>query len=382
MDLLIQKASIQDIDELLGLYVSIYGDDYPLEIGTNKKVMKSALLDPETFLWLVMRDNERGVIAGSVIFELDLEYRIGKVTGAAVNKTYQGHGIATKLIQYGTEIVLKQKNKVNSLYATSRTVNVASQAMLLNNGFAPLGIFPNARKIKTYETLTLVGMFNEGVLEKRAQVAMIPPPLKPIIEISNEVVGLENCVEETKACPIVDSNGEEDDHFEFIFAPSFVTKRFNEIFKDDKESIFYPFHKPNLIIASEKTDLEIYASFNKKDHYCVWITANERLSEHRGSFKQLMFSMKELGIFYVETLIRVDYYDTICFLLENRFIPSAIYPAMREEDGKMHDYVLMTRTMVPLDFSDASIHEKFKPYVNQYAKQWLHTNLSIVEGIE
>jgi hypothetical protein len=113
----------------------------------------------------------------------------------------------------------------------------------------------------------------------------------------------------------------------------------------------------------------------------VWITANNKISDLRDNFKKLVFAMKEIGIYYIETLVRVDYFETICFLTENRFLPSAIYPAMREEEGKMHDYVLLTRTMVPLDFSDAQIHDCFRPYVQQYAKKWVQLNLSMVEGV-
>ena len=89
--------------------------------------------------------------------------------------------------------------------------------------------------------------------------------------------------------------------------------------------------------------------------------------------------MKDQGIYYVETLVRMDYFNAICFLAENKFIPAAVYPAMREEDGYMYDYVLMTRTMVPLDFSDTQIDDSFRPYVTQYAKQWIHMNLASVE---
>ncbi len=384
MNLIIQKASSTDADELLGLYLGLYGENYPLEIGTRRKTMLKALLDPERFLWLVMRDQDKGIIAGSMIFEIDPWFRIGKVTGAAVNKKYQGYGVATRLIAYGVDIVLHEKKLVNSLYATARTASLGSQMMLIRNGFKPLGIFPNARKINSYETLALLGLFNKGILEERASVDKIPANLEPISKIVSDVVGSGINFSKVETGPPVgvEDSDEEGEDFEFIFAPHFVEKRFDECFSHDEESVFYPFHRPNMIIASEQSNLEIYASFSKKDHYCVWITANENISSHRGQFKKLMFALKEQGIYYVETLVRADYFDTICFLTENRFIPSAIYPAMRQQEGLMHDYVLLTRTMVPLDFSNATVHESFRPYINQYAKQWLHMNLSIVEGIE
>lgn len=376
MSLVIDQAKLEDINELIGLYLTIYGKDYPLEIGTNKDVMTKAILDKDSTLWLVMRDPANGAIAASCIFELDLDYKIGKITGMTVNKSYRGRGLASELIDAGIDEVLKKGKRVHSLYATSRTIEIASQKMLMSNGLKPLGIFPNARKIKHYETLTLMGIFGDGVLERRVPVEKVPPQMIPLYNAIGDVLGGEGHPEKGETCPVnqeAPDMAEED--FEYIDAPQFVEKRFNEIFKGDKESIFFPFHKPNLIISSNKCDLEIFASFSKKDHYCVLVTANNPIGDLGNQFKQLMFSMKERGIYYVETLVRADYYDIICFLLQNKFLPSALYPAMREEDGKMHDYVLLTRTMVPLDFSETHVDDCFLPFVNQYVDQWVEINL-------
>lgn len=384
MDLVIEKATLNDIDELLALYLSIYGEDYPLELGTNKSIMKRALENQDLYLWLIIRDQEKGVLAGSTIIEIDPDFKIGKVTGVTTHKAYRGKGIASQLIKYGTDQVVHQEKRVHSLYATSRTITKASQVMFLKNGYKPLGIFPNARKIKTYETLTLLGYFGEGVLERRLAAEKIPTFLKPISDVASEIIGIPKIQTNFEQCPVrLDHEAHEDDSlnggFEFISAPVFTQRRFDIVFQDDDESVFFPFHQPNLLIASVTDDLELYASFNKKDHYCVLITANQSISSLGNRFKKLLFQMKDHGIYYVETLVRIDYFNVICFLAENKFLPSAVYPAMREEDGEMYDYVLMTRTMVPLDFSETKIDDSFKPYVAQYAKQWVHMNLSSVE---
>jgi GNAT superfamily N-acetyltransferase len=378
MGLIIDRANIDDINELIGLYLTIYGKDYPLEVGTNKDVMKKHILDKDQTLWLLMRDTDSSTIAASCIFELDLEYKIGKITGMTVNRSYRGRGLAKQLLGAGIDEVLHVGKKVHSLYATSRTIEVSSQKMLIANGLKPLGIFPNARKIKHYETLTLMGIFGEGVLERRSKVERVPPQMIPLYDSIGEVLGSEGHPDTGHACPVLKSDSSievSEDDFEYIDAPMFVKKRFEETFKGDKESIFYPFHKPNLIISSEKCNLEIFASFSKKDHYCVLITANNSIRDLEDQFKQLIFSMKEKGIYYIETLMRADYYEVICFLLQNKFLPSALYPAMREEDGVMHDYVLLTRTMVPLDFSETHIDDCFLPFVNQYVEQWVEMNL-------
>ncbi len=378
-------ATTLDIEELLGLYWSSYGDDYPLALGTDKRVMYSAITDPERFYWLIIRDDQSNNIAASCIVEIDRTDKIGKVTGVTVSKKYRGHGLATEIIGAACSEVLDRREWVKSLYATSRTVSVASQTMLLANGFIPLGIFPNARKIRSYESLTLMGKFSDLALKNRAPVENLPSALVPIYEILDERVGVKSKFNHVGDCPEVLKNTRADSEervrseYEFIFAPKFVQRRFDETFKGSGEDTFYPFHKPNLLIANQDKDIELFASFSKKDHYCVIMSANRPISSLGSEIKDLIFAMKEIGIYYIETLVRVDHFNAICFLTHNRFLPSALYPAMRESDGKMHDYVLLTRTMVPLDFSELHIHHSFRPYLDQYTKMWIEENLKSFE---
>ncbi len=381
MELIIDRAQKTDIDELMALYFQAYGPDYPLEIGTNKAVMQTAIENPEgahaQFQWFVMRDQERHTLAGSCIVELDLSLKIGKVTGVTVGKNYQGHGIANRLIEFAVRAAF-ETHDVNSLYSTSRTVAISSQAMLLKNGFMPLGIFPNARKIKTYETLSLMGRFRPGVLEKRKPVAIIPTDLVPMAKTVEKIIGhpLYVSVDQCPSLPPVIGESENRRlEFEFIDAQHFVHKRFEELFKQDKKGTFYPFHRPNLLIFEPTLGLEIFACFTKKDHYCVIISSNRSMRSLGRGLKSLIFAMQEQGIYYTELLVDLENFSSLCYLMENNFIPSAIYPAMREEEGAMHDYVLLTRTMVPLDFSEIDAHPSLSPYFKLYTEQWASRNL-------
>tara|TARA_R100000656_G_scaffold89489_1_gene65276 strand:+ start:122 stop:1330 length:1209 start_codon:yes stop_codon:yes gene_type:complete len=375
----IRRAKLTDREELLALYLTVYGDDYPLELGTNKQLMTRLLEEQEKAFWFVVELADRPGIAASCVVELEPEFRIGKVTGAAVHPQCAGLGLSSKLIGFAVNEVMAKAPSINTLYATTRTVTMASQKMLISNGFKPLGIFPNARKIKTYETLTLMGYFREGVLDKRTPVQRIPPSLVELYLQTNKSIGDEREIELVEDCPAFPKNiAHEESKWEFIQAPEFVEKRFNEVFQGDRESTFYPFHKPNLLISNTVLGVEMFASFNKKDHYCVLISANCPITTINGHFKKLAFAFKEIGIYYLETLVRIDYFEAVCFLGANRFLPSAYYPAMREIDGVAHDYVLMTRTMVPLDFSESQISSEFTPFVREYVRQWIDLNLSTV----
>lgn len=383
MNTVIEKANLSDANELLSLYLSVYGEDYPLDIGTKRSVMEAGLKNPDKNHWYVMRYVDTNQIVVSGIIQIEEENKIGKLSGVAVHEDFRKHGLATIFIAHAVNEVLREHKLVNSIYATARTISHSSQTMLMKNGFIPLGFFPNCRRIKTYETLALLAVFADGVLEKRKVPKVIPDSVEPFYSLVQAEVTGEQGHFETAPCLIKREHQFHDltskeGEFEFIFAPNFVQKRFNETFKEDHESVFYPFHEPNLLISNMEEGIEIFAAFSKKDHYCVIITANKSIITLGEKINKMLFAMKEIGIYYVETMVRSDRSEPICFLTENNFLPSAVYPAMRVEEGYAQDYILLARTMVPLDFSELSIHKSFKPYLDQYAKQWIDMHLNIL----
>ena len=165
--------------------------------------------------------------------------------------------------------------------------------------------------------------------------------------------------------------------FETIFAPQYVLRRFREEVSATMQ--FYPFHVPNLLLAETGGSIEVFAYFNKTDGYCTIISCNRPTVEIEDSLPALLEELHLLGISYVEVLVGADRFQALETLLRARFLPSAIYPAMREIDGKTYDYVIMTRTMEPLDFRGMAIEQSFKPYVDQYVSLWKQMHLDTLE---
>jgi hypothetical protein len=89
--------------------------------------------------------------------------------------------------------------------------------------------------------------------------------------------------------------------------------------------------------------------------------------------------LRSLGISYVEVLIGAGRFDSLEVLLRAQFLPSALYPAMREVDGLTYDYVVMTRTMEPLDFSGMAVEQSLKPFVDQYVALWKQMHFDALE---
>ena len=52
---------------------------------------------------------------------------------------------------------------------------------------------------------------------------------------------------------------------------------------------------------------------------------------------------------------------------------------MREVRGRMQDFVLMSRTLEPLNFHGMSVATSFKPYVDQYLDLWKDMHLNTLE---
>ncbi|MBX9688302.1 MAG: hypothetical protein K2X27_16455 [Candidatus Obscuribacterales bacterium] len=377
MRISIEKPTLQDIDELLKLYFMVYGPNYPIAFGNNAEAAAQAILSDD-IQWLIARDKVRGLIVGSMVYEIDYLNRLGKALALVVHPDYRKAGIASRLASWGDKLI-GPKGPLNSVYTTTRTQSIGPQVIFLREGYLPLGIFPNAHKIKRHETTTLFAKFKEGVLERRAATEKIPSRLVPLYQVvKQKYPALEIPPSATLSERLIKKHSPWDASFEAILAPSYVLRRFRAQVKEPS-AIFYPFHIPNLILAETTGKVEIFAYFNAQDGYCTLISSNQPMFALHESFPALLECMRDLGISYVEVLIPAHRFESLEVLLRAQFLPSALYPAMREENGLAYDYVIMTRTMEPLDFRGMQVEHAFKPYVDQYVALWKQMHLDALE---
>jgi GNAT superfamily N-acetyltransferase len=376
---LVDLATIDDIDHLLQLYRLVYGRNYPIAFGTDPEAAR-AVIESRDDLWLVGRDPKTGRPVASVVFDVDGYSRIGKVAGVVVHPEFRGHGYASRMIELGTEKLLAEPNGPHSIYTTTRTNSLGPQMMFLRNGYLPLGIFPNAHKLKSYETLTLLAKFRSGVLVNRAPVEAVPRDLQGLLQILEHDHGINTKTQFTtefggsaaKPKNLAEKEPKAPLEFEFVDAPAFVKRRFESFGGDDYDR-FFPFHQPNFLMVSTDGSVEIYAYFSPQDRYCAVVTANVPLYELHGRLNGLLEMMKERGISYIEVLLAMRYGRSIQATLETGFVPSAIYPAMRaDENGQMEDFVVLSRTLEPLNFTGMTVDRGFKPYIDQYVHLWTH----------
>ena len=243
-----------------------------------------------------------------------------------------------------------------------------------------MGIFPNAHRLSQYETVTLFAKFRIGLLEKRVSPIEVTPSLMPMYQILQNIVPDLSIPKVAEVyVPLIAPN---DDawEFEIIRAPNYVYRKFLESFPDPKDR-FFPFHIPNMLIADKEGRIEIFAYFNKRDGYCTLIKTTEPLEVLSGSLTSLYMQLDDIGVSYIEVLLNVNLTSSITPLLNGQFVPSAIYPAMREVDGKFEDYIVLSRTMEPLNFRGMSVISQFKPFIDLYVDTWKQVNLDIIEVI-
>src|SRR5262249_35760076 len=148
-------ATDADIDGIQGLYREVYDGKYPQEFANDRNRLALELADRAAFLWIVAEDAATGRIAGAIQYRFDARHRRGKAAGVAVLPAYRSKGIGAGLLTLGIEKLTRELGVADVVYATTRTVNEAPSRAVAEAGYRPLGVFPNAVQVETFEHLSL-----------------------------------------------------------------------------------------------------------------------------------------------------------------------------------------------------------------------------------
>ncbi|WP_035805939.1 GNAT family N-acetyltransferase [Kitasatospora mediocidica] len=362
-------VQLGDIDGLLALYRQVYGRSYALPLGTDPEVMAREISSPRT-TWLVVREPGTGRVVGSILGTVDPDDRLGKLQGLVIHPDIRGGGLAHQAVRRLSEMMLSGDQAADSVYATARTNSTAPQRICLSSGFKALGVFPNLRKAERHETMVLLAKHRDGVLERRLPVPRVPAGLGGLVRALHDAVGLPG-----QPLPAVDDEphpapprGPVRD-VELVDAPQFVLRRLAEVVPDPEQR-FYPFHTPNVLLAAADGAYELFAQLNRSDGYCALIGAAPGLASLARDFEALIDRLGQDGASHIETLLPLDCYEDLSLLLAHGFLPAAAYPAMRREGEGFRDYVVMARSLQPLDFRGLSIDASFQPFTEQYIELW------------
>ncbi|MCF3101878.1 GNAT family N-acetyltransferase [Streptomyces roseoverticillatus] len=367
----VEQAAPGDIAELRQLYYAVYGPHYPTALGTDPAVMARLIEDPHT-LWLVTRCPRTGALTGSAAVHGEPGSRLGRLEGLAVHPGQRGSGIAGLLTDALCRRTL-DAGRLDSVYATVRTVSAGPQRVVSRNGFRPMGILPNAVDLDSRESLALYARYSPGVLERRALVAEVPAPLLPLLRTAERTLGIS--YEHTRAtAPAPAPAAPPAAELEMIEAPAFVRRRFRDRFPD-AANWFYPLHTPNVLLVSDDGSFEVYGCLNRAGGYCALVAAHPGPAAAAAHLEPVTRALTRAGAGYVEALLPLDRHDLLSAGLAQGFIPSALYPAMRREGDGFHDYVVMSRTTEQIDFRGMVADAALQPFLDSYVSAWASTYL-------
>ncbi|MFF9869627.1 GNAT family N-acetyltransferase [Streptomyces sp. NPDC013953] len=375
MNALIAPARASDIAELRQLYYAVYGPHYPTALGTDPAAMARLIQDPHS-LWLVARCPDTGALAASAAVHGEPGSGIGRLEGLAVHPDHRSGGLAARLTEALCAGTL-DAGRLDSVYATVRTVSAGPQRAVARNGFRPLGILPNAVDLSSRESLALYARHRPGVLERRFPVPEVPAPLLPLLRTVERGLGVRYDGTRAVAPAPVTGDGAAE-HLEMIEAPAFVRRRFRERFPD-AGGWFYPLHTPNALLTPEDGRFEVYAYLNRTGRYCSLVAAHPDPAAAAGYLEPVTRALTRAGAGYVEALVPLSHHAALSAFLAQGFVAGALYPAMRREGDGFHDYVVLSRSTERIDFRDVVVEPALQPYLDCYSSAWASTYLPTLE---
>lgn len=364
----IRLARLADAHGLRALYNDVYQGKYPLKIITDREEMQT-LLKKENYFWFAAEAS--GKIVGSVIFCVDPQIKLAKAFGAVVHPDYRGADLTERMMALGIRLFMKDKHLASSVYATTRTVGGAAQHLTKKIGFRELGIFPNVRKVDNYETHGLAAYFDKNALNYRFDTPRLPLILKPFYEITQKAVGIADAQwHDLEIKPPSPYSGHWLE-FKVVDAKRFIESRWKELKAAKKLAMdFFPFHEPNLLLATKDGSLEAYLYHSQVDHHAVLMGLTQSEHDLTHILNSAVLFLEESGVRYLELVTDAYHPHVIKKIMEARFLPSAYYPAMAFSEGKLWDYMAFSKSFVLLDFKNIVLTGLYRDYLKEYFRLW------------
>ncbi|WP_030768378.1 GNAT family N-acetyltransferase [Streptomyces sp. NRRL F-2664] len=373
MNAVVTPAARADIAELRQLYYAVYGPHYPVALGTDPAEMARLMADPHS-LWLVARCPVTGALAASAAVRGEAGSRIARLEGIAVHPEHRSAGLAAALTGALCAEMLGT-GRLDSVYATVRTVGSGPQRVVARNGFRPLGILPNAVDLRSRESLALYARHSPGVLDRRVPVTEVPAVLLPLLRTAGEALGIDYAQVRAASGPLpAPAAHGAAERLELIEAPAFVRRRFRERFPGG-EGWFYPLHTPNVLLTPEDGRFEVYAYLNRTGGYCSLLTAHPDPAAAAAHLEPVTRALARAGAGYVEALVPLAHEEALAAFLAHGFVAGAVYPAMRADADGFHDYAVLSRSGERIDFRGVAVEPPLQPYLDCYASAWASAHL-------
>ncbi|MBM3460845.1 MAG: hypothetical protein FJX76_01965 [Armatimonadetes bacterium] len=363
-EVVLRQATTADMNDIKQVYFAAYGGRYTLSEVNDGDKMKWCINDPN-YLWLVNRAAD-GIVC-SVIFVVDPKNRISKTFGGVVHPDWRGHKMMVNSVRRGMEFIVNDRRDADLMYAIVRTFVSPSFHTDLNDiGFIDLGVFPNVRKVKNYETHGFKVCFGPGALERRRPAPSLHPAANLIYQIVRGRLGLEPADVEKAALA-----GRPVTRWEMLLEKSrdIEWEYYQERDAGRLLFDFFPFHYPHVKLYTRDESRAAYLHYQEKDGHASLLglcTPGDMVITDLLSVADYAESM---GVKYLELLVNA--HDPLMQRLayEAGFLPTAYFPAARlNADGQREDYIVTSCTFVPPHFKGLRMTPSAQPYLQAYYK--------------
>ncbi len=363
-----QPASREDISGIIELYKKVYNGKYPLAEANDPELIGRIVEDPGYF-WTLAHCQNR--IVGSVIFAIDPVNKIGKAYAAVVLNEFRGQDVMRTMVKMGLKLLTEKTRICDVIYATTRTVSYAPQVVLEHLGFLPMGIFPNVRKVESFETHGLEVYLSAKCLSYRRQ----RPRLIPEIAEFYGIVRTELSLEESETVILEEQDPRKmgpEIKFNVCDDAQIITEKFYHYQdKDLMQKVFFPFTDANMLFSAEDGSADFFVNLNKMDGNGVILGYRHSGPDLRNTLMWFCEEASKSGMRYIEMLVNAFRPDKQRLALDARFLPCAYFPAMRiNDDGLREDYLVFSRSFESLDFMNMNLGDTNRKFLDAFMKCW------------
>ena len=132
---------------------------------------------------------------------------------------------------------------------------------------------------------------------------------------------------------------------------------------------FFPLHGPDLILVDSTRQVRVFLSYQVKDGHATILGLNPGPHDRVTVLLTVADYCEQLGCVYLELLVSAYEPRLQAEACQAGFLPCAYFPAAyRGPDGKREDYIVTSKTFVPLHFRGVKLTEESKPYLLEFFK--------------
>ena len=367
----VREARVEALPAIRSLYFDTYGDRYALPEVADDERSREVVMGHNWF-WLIAECE--GEVVASLIFGREPEHHLGKSFAGVVSSTFRGQKTMHRMLTEGLSRLLYEGDTFDLAYAVVRTfVTPAFHRDLLKLGFIDVGVFPNVRKVRRYETHGLKLCIAPRALERRRKEPVLIPQAESLYNITRERFGLEpariarEAVREMREhidlrvelAPVAEAgvNG--------------VTRSRIQMLRRSSRSLrfgFFPFHEPNQILSDPTGQVRVFLSHQETDGHSSILGVNPGPYEPVSVLNSVAEYCEDRGAVYLELLVSAYEPRLQAAAYLAGFLPCAYFVGAELRGQQRQDVIVTSRTFVPLHFEGLRLTESAKPYLLDYFK--------------